>query len=240
MYKGLNSPHSSEIQSVSEFNMTTLGSSETTCAICAETSEHTTIGSTNSFGSPDLDLRPPEMKRSTMAYWLQECPNCGYSAGSIDEAQSDAKAVMASEAFHTLQTGPLAGSLTGRFLKASLLDEAANDLVSAADHALCAAWSADDASDAEGARQHRNRSADLFLKSLSDTDSGSEETIVTKTRLVDILRRATRWEEANEIASKLLKQDLDPTIRSVITFEQTAIGNQDDQAHTVAQAMGDE
>ena len=220
--------------------MTTLGSSETTCAICAETSEHTTIGSTNSFGSPDLDLRPPEMKRSTMAYWLQECPSCGYSAGSIDEAHPEAKAVMASDAFQLLRTGPLGGTLTGRFLKASLLTEASNDLGSAADHALCAAWAADDVSDNDGARQYRDRSADLFLKSLNDADETSEETIITKTRLVDILRRANRWEEAKETASKLLKQDLDPTIRSVITFEQAAIDNQDDQAHTVAQAMGDE
>jgi hypothetical protein len=240
VYKGLNSPHSSEIQSVSEFIMTTLGSSETTCAICAETSEHTTIGSTNSFGSPDLDLRPPEMKRSTMAYWLQECPDCGYSAGSIDEPHPNAKDVMASKAFQTLQTGPLGGSLTGRFLKASLFDEAANDFGSAADRALCAAWAADDASDVEGARKYRNRSADLFLKLLCEADSGSEKTIVTKTRLVDILRRAARWEEAKEIASELLNQDLDPTIRSVITFEQATIDNQDDLAHTVAQAVGDD
>jgi hypothetical protein len=240
MYKCLNSPHSSEIQSVSEFIMTTLGSSEITCAICAETSEHTIIGSTSSFGSPDLDLRPPEMKRSTMAYWLQECPDCGYSAGSIDDPHPNAKDVMASDAFQTLQTGPLGGTLTGRFLKASLFDEASNDLSSAADHALCAAWAADDAKDVEGAIQHRNRSANLFLKTLDGADSISEETIVTKTRLVDILRRATRWDEANEIALELLKQDMDQTIRSVITFGQAAINSQDDQAHTVAQAMGDD
>ena len=146
---------------------------------------------------------------------------------------------MESDAFQSLRTAPLGGTLTGRFLKASLLDEASNDLGSAADHALCAAWAADDVGDNDGARQYRDRSADLFLKSLNDADETSEETIITKTRLVDILRRANRWEEAKEIASELLRQDLDPTIRSVITFEQAAIDNQDDLAHTVAQAVGD-
>ena len=240
MYKDLSSPYSSEIQSVGKFTMTTLDSSETTCAICAKTSEHTAIASTNSFGSPDLDLRPPEMKRSTMAYWLQECPGCGYSAGSIDDPQPDAKAVMARDAFQTLQVGHLGGTLRGRFLKASLLAEAANDLGSAADHALWAAWAADDASDTEGARQYREKSADLFLKTLNDADGSSEEAIVTKTRLVDILRRATRWEEAQKIVTELLPEDLDPTIRSVLTFEQTAIESHDDHAYTVAQALGDE
>jgi hypothetical protein len=220
--------------------MTTLGSSEVTCAICAEASEHTAVASTNSFGSPDLDLRPPEMKRSTMAYWLQECPDCGYSAGAIDDPLSNAKTVMAREPFQTLQVGPLGGTLTGRFLKAALLAEAANDLGSAADHALCAAWTADDARDNEGARQYRDRSADLFLKNLNDADGSSEETIVTKTRLVDILRRATRWEEAQEISTDLLREDLDPTIRSILTFEQTAIESKNDQAYTVAHALGGE
>lgn len=37
------------------------------CAVCGKESEQITLASTNTFGSPDLDLRPPEMKRSTMS-----------------------------------------------------------------------------------------------------------------------------------------------------------------------------
>ena len=220
--------------------MTTLGSSETTCAICAEVSEHTTIASTNSFGSPDLDLRPPEMKRSTMAFWIQECPACGYSAGSIEDASSGTKTVMTSEVFLALQSGPLNKTLAGKFLKASLIAEASNDFNSAADNVLCAAWAADDARDEDGACRYRDKSADLFLKSLNGVHETAEKTIVTKTRLVDILRRATRWDEASKIASELLQEDMDPTIRSILTFQKTAVDNKDAQPYTVAQAMGDE
>jgi hypothetical protein len=146
--------------------MTILGSTEVTCAICAESSEHTTIVSTNAFGSADLDLRPPEMKRSTMTYWLQECPSCGYSASSIDEAHRDARTGMESAAFQALQSGPLNQTLTGRLLKASLLSEKCGDTQSAADFALWAAWAADDANDDNGARNYRGKAADLFIEAL--------------------------------------------------------------------------
>ena len=54
--------------------MTTLDKAIVTCAICGEDAEQIEIGSTNAFGSPDLDLRPPPMKRQTMAFWMQACP----------------------------------------------------------------------------------------------------------------------------------------------------------------------
>jgi len=50
---------------------------------CAEKSFHMGIGSTNSFGAPDLDTRPPEMQRSTIYHWTQRCPSCGYCAADI-------------------------------------------------------------------------------------------------------------------------------------------------------------
>ncbi len=87
--------------------MTTLEDTEVTCAICAKKSKHTTVGSTNAFGAPDLDLRPPEMERSTMEFWLQECPSCGYVSYEIDEAHSEAKSAMETEEFKAIQSGPV-------------------------------------------------------------------------------------------------------------------------------------
>ena len=58
--------------------MTTLFADELKCAVCGITSTHSDIGSSSSFGAPDLDLRPAQLLRSTMPYWIQECPFCGY------------------------------------------------------------------------------------------------------------------------------------------------------------------
>lgn len=65
--------------------MTTTVPHHSVCGVCGGISEQTGLQSTNAFGSPDLDLRPPEMERSTMCYWVQTCPQCGYCASDIAE-----------------------------------------------------------------------------------------------------------------------------------------------------------
>jgi endogenous inhibitor of DNA gyrase (YacG/DUF329 family) len=64
--------------------MTSYGSKTVKCSVCGQDSEQGIIMSTNSFGSMDLDMRPPEMERSSMDLWLQECPHCGYVANSLE------------------------------------------------------------------------------------------------------------------------------------------------------------
>ena len=64
--------------------MTTMYQDTVKCYVCGKESKQTVLGSTNSFGSQDLDLRPPEMMRGTMEYWAHECPYCGYIAKNID------------------------------------------------------------------------------------------------------------------------------------------------------------
>ena len=218
--------------------MTTLHQEEQSCAMCGAKSEHTSIDSTNSFGSPDLDLRPPEMQRSTMAYWVQECPDCGYAYGSIEEKAPQAETTITSDAYKAILSNPLNGSLTGRFLKASLISEGAQEPKAAANYALNAAWAADDTDDKEGAISHRNRASELFVTSLDGVDETTEQSIVIRTRMVDILRRAERWEEAVALADVLLGSELDPTIKSALEFERSAASKQDGRCYTIETALG--
>ena len=220
--------------------MTTLHEEERTCALCGAKSEHTSIGSTNSMGSPDLDLRPPEMERSTMAYWVQECPNCGYAYRSIEETAPQTETTVNSDAYQAVLSSTLNGSITGRFLKASLISEGSSDPRAAAFYALYAAWAADDADDNEGAISHRIRAETLFSTSLDGVDETSEESILTRTRMVDILRRAERWEGAVGLADVLFGSELEPTVRSVLEFGRSAASRQDGLCYTIAKALGNE
>ena len=52
--------------------MTTMFDKAVECSICGEKSNHTVIRSTNSFGSPDLDRRPPEMPLAMVAEETEE------------------------------------------------------------------------------------------------------------------------------------------------------------------------
>lgn len=71
-----------------ENTMTTLASTSKKCLVCGTVSQFSALQSTNSFGYSDLDFRPAEMKRSTMPYWIQECPCCGYVSSDIVRTKS--------------------------------------------------------------------------------------------------------------------------------------------------------
>jgi len=86
--------------------MTTFDELPVTCAVCGTTSVHPILMSTNSFGSPDLDLRPAEMQRSTVWMWVQRCPQCGYCADSLDKAGDGADAVTASASYREQLVDP--------------------------------------------------------------------------------------------------------------------------------------
>jgi hypothetical protein len=207
--------------------MTTLGNIDVACSICRTVSRQTTIGSTNSIGSPDLDLRPPEMQRSTMAYWLQECPTCGYASGSIDESEADTKAAMDTDEFRAIQSGSLSDTLVGRFLKASIVAEGLENNKSAANYSLWAAWAADDADNYDVAEACRSKSADLYLSLVPDLDKDSEAFTILAAQTVDILRRARRWAEASDLASRLIGRDINPTVRSVVEFGKALASKED-------------
>ncbi|CAF0960319.1 unnamed protein product [Didymodactylos carnosus] len=53
------------------------------CENCQQKSQQTILNSYTTFGSPDLDLRPPSMERETIWMWIQHCPHCGYCSTHI-------------------------------------------------------------------------------------------------------------------------------------------------------------
>ena len=53
------------------------------CGVCGTESRHPPFRPPPPEQAPDLDLRPGEPVRSSMARWLQQCPACGYAAPDI-------------------------------------------------------------------------------------------------------------------------------------------------------------
>jgi hypothetical protein len=135
-----------------------------------------------------------------------------------------------------LQAAGPSGALIRRCLKRSLLDESRGNTAEAAEHVLWAAWAADDADD-PSATEWRSNAADLFLAAASALPIGSKESMTMRTRTVDILRRAGRWEEAVVLADKILTDDIDPTIRSVVEFGRGLAQSQERSTHTVQDAL---
>jgi ribosomal protein L32 len=216
--------------------MTTYGTDHVTCSVCGTASEQKIVTSTNTFfGSPDLDLRPPEMQRSTMPAWLQECPNCGFISADLSQTERRAREIVASEGFAACERGVRAGTFAGRCLKRLFLDEQLGLTEKAAKHALWAAWAADDQQQLAVAAAYRSKASDLFLATATAKVCEPSEALVMKTRTVDVLRRAGRWEDAVKLADELLgTENLDERIRSVLAFGRRLAQACDNARYTVA------
>ena len=96
------------------------------CAICGTTVKHKMLVSTNTFGFPDLDFRPSEMKRSTMDYWTVQCPACGFADSRIDDKISKKErkrleAILKSESYRNCDGWDLPDETARRFYRQYLL-----------------------------------------------------------------------------------------------------------------------
>ena len=212
--------------------MTTFLNENTRCAMCGQSSEHTSIGSTNSMGSPDLDLRPPPMKRHTMSVWIQECPHCHHIAPNIssiagsktDFDSADYKAILADEQFP---------ELARRFLAyAYLVTKSSPDTAGRA--LLHAAWVCDDAYLKEAAATCRIEATTCFLRDrpLEDSEAGATKALV----VIDALRRAGRFEQAESECNVLSSYaNAVGLLRNVLEYQRRLIARRDDAAHTVAE-----
>jgi hypothetical protein len=225
--------------------MTTLDTHTVTCANCKTDSEQTSIMSTNEFGSPDLDLRPPEMARGTFYYWLQECTDCGYVSRDISEIDAPTSALLGSNQFACIAADTTSSELMKRFLKRAFLDQELENLEAAAHYFLFAAWVADDER-AGSAKEHRAKSASLFERVIAGLPAGSEAFAGTSTRLIDIYRRAEEWQKAITVADSLLSADrneticLDETIKAVVEFGKKQAAEKNAGCFTVEEAMAEQ
>ena len=218
--------------------MTTIFGKEIECAVCGLTNEYCVLGSTNAMGSPDLDLRPPEMQRSTMDTWIQECPECGYCSEDISEFVSNAAEIIASTKYKKLDQEQQFPKLARQFRKYACLIETENKLVSAMAH-LRAAWVCDDT---KGKHNEVRICRDMTIADMySLLPYKDSENDVTRAAInVDVLRRAERYEDALGLIEELLSfQSVNDVIRTVLEFQRDKCSKNDHRCYTIAAAFGE-
>lgn len=213
--------------------MTTLFSETVTCNVCGTENEISTIGSTNAFGSPDLDLRPPEMQRSTMSFWVNECKGCGYVAADLSE-ETDIAPNDIHQASRDFRESFLSAPPTAlNFLQASRW---AKDHYGRAMHLLRAAWVFDDKKQAENASKARALAATSLRHALLDEDTESQPSM--RAQLIDILRRSGDYSTAIDVSDALLGDStIDDTLRQVAVFQRDKCNAHDSACYTVAEAL---
>lgn len=163
---------------------------ESHCYVCGKTSEQMTLLSTNQFGSPDLDLRPPGMARSTMSYWIQECPYCGYVAKELSDETVITKDWLSSNTYISCDNRKFIHRLAELFYRHYLISVENNDNESAFYAALHSAWVCDDAYDVDNAIFCRKKAL-LELEKMIVNDSQNEKLLLMR---ADLLRRSGQFE----------------------------------------------
>ena len=229
--------------------MTTMFRKTYACAVCGAEKEFYGIASTNSFGSPDLDLRPPEMQRSTMRHWVQKCPKCGYVSGSIsDDPGNVTKKWMKSKEYTHSDGITFRSGLADRFYKfhkICLLNEKTEEAFFALLHA---AWACDDSEDEENAARCRKAAIPLLDKVIEGIAAGEEHPeeddceddsekkdnlLLMKT---DLLRRSGQFETLlSEYASVSFTNGI---MNKVLAFQLARAAEKDTACHTVEEAVG--
>ena len=220
--------------------MTTILPEPKKCALCGKTSEYMLISSTNTFGSPDLDTRPPEMQRSTIQWWVQTCPSCGYCSPDISEAHGGASETVRTPAYQTQLNDKRYPRLANAFLCFGLIQESAGKHVQAGWANIHAAWACDDAGSEIPAAESRKKALILLRKAKElgqafAMQPGAEEAIIA-----DLARRSGQLELAREACDRGLRATgLEATVEAVLRFEAALTDRGDTGRHTIAEALGE-
>ncbi len=184
--------------------------------------------------APDLDHRPGEPARSTLAQWVATCRRCGTSGPDLARLPAGADMVVRSDSYRALRTrGPAMP-----FLRWAMICEQTGDPAAAAEAMLHAAWALDDASGdaggdagadaSKGAAELRRRAVALF---------GAPDSPEEALRLVDMLRRAGDYDAAAARADSLDPAALDENSAAILAFQRGRIAAADPVRHMISSAL---
>lgn len=212
--------------------MTTIVHRDLTCTVCDSASRQELLGSTNSYGRPDLDTRPPEMMRSTMTLWVQECPHCGYVAKDISQPpHASAQLYCGAGGWRGLTYNGYP-DLAVRFLKLADLQEGVGHSLEAAWSALRAAWACDDAKDDDKAIACRQRAIGYFARTVGQVQMFPKEAGAMEAFFADIHRRAGDFDGAVHWADLGIEKHPDSAISAVLYFQRAKAIQQDRARYT--------
>ena len=206
--------------------MTQIHEIEEECSVCGETSEQLVLISTNSWGYPDLDLRPPEMQRSTMHVWIQECPHCGYVAGDLSDELEISKDYLKCEEYRTCEGNDFKSDLSKRFYKLHMIARESGDLESSFHSLRNCIWKCDDVQD-ELAVEMRKRAVELANELIEKDIEDKDILILMK---ADFLRRSGQFDRLVEEYENITLDDENSD--RVLRYQIEKAKEQDDKCYT--------
>jgi hypothetical protein len=199
--------------------MTRLGEEERKCYLCGATHVYLGVLSTNKCGAPDLDTRPAEMLRSTLPYWIQRCPACGYCAPDVATGTPGFREIVTDRAYQRCIKDASYTELANSFRGRAILQEAIGDIVDAGWAYLHAAWACDDTERFDAAWLCRLQAVRAFKHARAQGLTFAEERGSEVIMLADLWRRSGHFEQAIEAGQTGLREIHDVATRQVLQYE---------------------
>jgi uncharacterized protein (DUF2225 family) len=215
--------------------MTTIEEATKECAVCGNVSDHIEVISTKALGSSDLDARPPEPERSTIAYWIQRCPSCGYCAPDIAKGDKEMSNIIESDMYKQQLRDTRFPELANSFLCWSMIQEEVAQYKIAGWTSVKAAWACDDEQNDDAARVCRDRAIILLDTARKKGqwfagNAGTEEAVI-----VDLLRRSGQLDAALRMCKERLEKDPEEFIHDVLVYQIKLIEKSDVARHVTAE-----
>lgn len=218
--------------------MTTMREIKYKCSVCGTERRIITIMSTNAFGSPDLDLRPPNMQRRTMGAWLQGCPSCGYVSNTIEDPPGFDTELLKSEEYISCNGINFKAGLAKSFYKFHIISLHRGNKQDAFFALLHAAWVCDDKEDYDNAKLCRELALGISSELLA---SGSRKAANLKLIRADIMRRAGQFEELiSEYSSVKFEGENSEVMNKVLAFQIEKAQQKDTSCYTIKDAVKDQ
>lgn len=211
--------------------MTIIRDFEKKCSVCGRTSMQPVLSSTNSWGYPDIDLRPPEMQRSTMDTWLEECPHCGYVASNLENKLEVPADLLKTDEYLTCEGKSFKSKLSERFYKHYLISKAEKDYGAEFLSLLHCAWTCDDKGDELAVEIRKMALKSMNKMKAQDTDEKTALILIE----ADLLRRSLQFDEVIRKFKDLILED--KTQNDIITFQIELSMNKDSDCHTVGEVI---
>ncbi len=216
--------------------MTTIFPQTVACAYCGIKNEIVKVGSTNAFGSMDLDMRPPPMQRDTLAQQIYQCHGCRYCAPDLAERIGPDEE-LASDPYRAILADNSLPRLACMFTAYAHLAEASGDLRSALWAHRNAAWACDDTTGAFESACRCRRSALQLLDKLHAQGLSFSNDLTTDSILeLDLLRRSGRHDDVLARAAELENQELPDILKAITVFQRRMAATGDMACYQVSDA----
>jgi hypothetical protein len=202
--------------------------------VCGTAATISTILSTNASGSPGLDTRPPEMRRSTISSWVHECAACGCCAYDLADPPPGAADAVHSDTYQRLRRDEAVPELARRFSCAAHLHEAAQQHARAFWACLHAAWACDDRQAGDAAAVCRDRALECATRARTANQPLLAPAQAESLLVADVLRRTRRFDDARATLDAAAPPST--AFLDLFAFERDLIALEDAGVHTVAEA----